>query len=257
VQRQRTLYLIAGPITSFPKAQTFNQACVLPKRSKCPGKTFAIMKRIICLILLLCLLAIFVIAQDKPQPDRWRGMILNQTKAEDAIAKFGKPSKDKTDSLSIPQLNSWLSDRRKAKAFRSLTFKAEGFDSATLIFNEDKLVVILLDFKEKLAPAAIINAYGVELQPVVSALSEAFARPGEFERNQGRVYPKTFPPAYNLLGMSESSFILSVVNNAGFGSTLGSAMGVGSQAGTLPGKAEMVALVSRSLENRDGNDLLK
>jgi hypothetical protein len=209
-------------------------------------------------ILLLFFLVSTVAAQDGPKPDRWRGLVLNEATSADAIAKLGKPKKDGMGAISADPVSHWLTEKRKQRIHRNLVFeKVEGVDRVFLSFLEDKLVMITIDLKDKIEPLAVANSYGISLEPVVLAMSEAFARPGEMERNQGKVYPKIFPAVYHLVGVSEKSFITAMVGNSSFGSVLGSSMGVGSQSGKLPGKVEFVTLVSRTLENRDGANALK
>ncbi|MBA3442197.1 MAG: hypothetical protein H0T92_20250 [Pyrinomonadaceae bacterium] len=132
--------------------------------------------------------------QDKPMPDRWRGLILDQSTPDDAIRVLGQPSKDKTDNLAPSRIDAWITKKRKEKIFRLLEFKkSEGIDHAWLWFLDNKLVSILLDLKKgTVSPNALNNIYGVQFQPMVSGLDLAMS-PRDYERNEGRVYPKTYP----------------------------------------------------------------
>jgi hypothetical protein len=196
--------------------------------------------------------------QDRPLPDRWRGLILNQSTPEDAIRVLGQPTSDKLNRLTVYRIQGWLTKATKEKIFRTLEFKKpEGIDKAWLAFSEGKLVAITLDVKKGIAPAGLSNIYGVEFQPMVSSVDIGF-NPGHYERNQGRVYPKTYPTVYSMVAVSENSFVDAMVSNVpSFGGALAQSAGIPDQPGTFPGKVEFVSLVSRKLENRDGADVLK
>lgn len=195
-------------------------------------------------------------AQDKPQPNRWRGLVLNQSTPADAIRAFGTPNSDKTDRIRIFNVPSkWITKKQGDKIFRKLKWeKLEAMDSAELSFLDDKLVLIYLDPKEEPAAVALGNIYGIEFAPLVSGFDEAMS-PANYERNQGRVYPKRYPPAYSLIGVAEHSFVGASVNN-GIGSAFKDIGGVNDTKG-MPGKVNRIEIVSRTLENRDGADALK
>jgi hypothetical protein len=57
---------------------------------------------------------------DSPQPDRWRGLIIDEATPDDAIKLLGKPKKDKIDALKIFGITDWLSKQIKEKKFRLL-----------------------------------------------------------------------------------------------------------------------------------------
>lgn len=200
------------------------------------------------------------IAQDSdgPKPDRWRRLVLDESTPEDAMRILGTPANDKLGSVAVFRIKSWLSKQAGERVFRTLEFKKpEGIDKATLSFLNGKLVAISLDVKKGIAPGALSNIYGVEFQPAVNATDIAF-RPRDYERNQGRVYPKTYPTVYSMVAVSERSFIDAMVSNVpSFGGAFAKSMGVPDQPGTFPGKVEQIVLVSRKLENRDGADVLK
>jgi hypothetical protein len=50
---------------------------------------------------LMLSLSIAVCAQDKPQPDRWRGLVLNEATSADAIKLLGKPDEEKTNRTAV------------------------------------------------------------------------------------------------------------------------------------------------------------
>lgn len=195
---------------------------------------------------------------DGPMPDRWRGLVLDKSTPEDAIRILGTPEKDKPGSVAVFRIKNWLSKQARERVFRTLEFKKPaGIDKASLSFLDGKLVAISLDVKKGISPNALANIYGVEFQPAVGTLDIAF-NPRDYERNQGRVYPKTYPTVYSLVAASEKSFIDAMISNVpSFGGAFVKAMGVPDQPGSFPGRVDFITLVSRRLENRDGAEVLK
>lgn len=193
---------------------------------------------------------------DSPQPDRWRGLIIDETKPDEAINLLGKPKKDKTDSLKIFGIQDWLTKQIKEKKFRLLGYeKPEGLDFVWLGFLDDKLVFIKLEPK-KLPATALARAYGIDFAPNFNGINVAF-NPKNYERNQGKLYPKNYPAIYDLIAVSEKTFLSAAVDNGGFGSILKEAMGVPDSTISFPGKIMYLQIVSRKLENLDGVDQLR
>lgn len=208
---------------------------------------------------LILLLTVSVCAQDSgAQPDRWRGLVLDQSTPADAVRVLGNPSSDRAGKINVFRIHSWLTKRTKEQVFRTLEFKKpEGIDKARLSFLDNKLVAIDLDVKEGISPAGLSNIYGIEFQPMVGAVDVAF-HPRDYERNQGRVYPKTYPTVYSMVAVSERSFIDAMIGNVpSFGGVLAKSMGVPDQPGTFPGRVEFITIVSRTLENKDGSNVLR
>jgi hypothetical protein len=180
--------------------------------------------------------------EDGPKPDRWRGLILDESTAENALKTLGKPSKDKTVT--------------KQFVSRIVTFKnLEGISEAQLIFEKDRLVVISLKPSRKIEAKAIPNIYGLEFEPRISGLEEA-VNPGDYERHKGRVYPKTYPAVYELISVTPRSRGTCLIANNSFGSILKQSAGIRDEA-EFPGHAVLIQLVSRTLDNRRGADALK
>jgi len=193
---------------------------------------------------------------DSPQPDRWRGLVIDESTPDDAIKLLGKPDKDKIDSLQIFGIRDWLSKQIKEKKFRLLGYeKPEGLDFVWLGFLDDKLVFIKLDPKN-LSPNALARTYGVDFAPNFKGIDVAF-NPKNFERNQGKVYPKNYPTTYDLIAVTEKTFLCAGVANSSFGSVLRDVMGVPDSTISFPGKLMYLQIVSRKLENLDGADQLK
>jgi hypothetical protein len=192
------------------------------------------------------------------QSDRWRGLVLDQSTPTDAKSILGTPSSDKPDRLFIQHINKWFRSDLRKKTLEKMAFKrVQGFDKVDLYFLEGKLVVIQLDPSEKIAPTALPRIYGVEFTPFISGIDESFS-PRQFERNQGKVYPKTYPDSFSLVAVTPSSVVSAFVENIGLGSMMKQTMGITDTAGGgFPGKVGQIQLVSRTLENREGADLLK
>ena len=199
-------------------------------------------------------------AQDAPRPDAWRGLRLDHSTPEDAIKLLGKPKKDAMGEVRVRELQARLTERTKQKIFRNLQFKdVEGLDAVYLSFLDDKLVVITLDIKKEFSPHSLSASYGMEFQPVIGGIEEALTPRGDLVRDQGKIYPKTYPTVYYMVAASPTSFVTAMVGNApSFAKALGQVtIGLADQEGTFPGKVGFVTLVSRQLENRDGIDALK
>lgn len=206
--------------------------------------------------LLACLLlTVSICAQDQPQPDRWRGLVLDESTPAQAIATLGQPKEDKTDRLRVFEVpGKWLSKRHEEKTFRLLTWeKLDGMNKVEAGFDGERLVLLALFPKEQPAAAALTGIYGMPLTPRVGVYETAF--PADFERNQGRVYPRTYPSAFALVGVASRVFVGALVMNAGLGSILRNSAGVSD--GDIPGKVKRIEFVSRALENRDGAAALK
>lgn len=199
----------------------------------------------------------FGLAQDAAKPDQWRGLILDQSSADQAIHVLGNPAADKFDGVAVRPIQRWFRPDLGKKILRDLSFKdVEGFSHVDLYFLDDKLAVVQLQVKADIRPTALKNIYGVEFQPMMSGLEESM---GVVERNQGKAYPKNFPLQYNVVAVAPTVVVNAAVINGGIGRVLNQTLGSGidTAGGGFPGKVERIQLISRRLENRAGADLLK
>jgi hypothetical protein len=198
--------------------------------------------------------------QESPLPDRWHTLVLDQSAPEDAINSLGKPRKEYLSPLRADPLSSWLTKRCKQKIFRTFEYKnpVEGVERAWLFFLEGKLVAIMLDMKEGMVtPNGLSGIYGVEFQPVVGTADLALS-PRDFERHQGKIYPKTYPTIYHLTAASEHSFVTAMISNVpSFGGAFAKGVGVPDKPGSFPGQVSFIQLISRTLENKDGAEALR
>lgn len=220
------------------------------------------MKYILGLAVIMVLTLNAIAQENQPtetgaKPDRWHGLILDQSTPEDVIKLLGTPVSDKIDRLRIFDINNkWITTKQTEKVFRKLQFnKIDGINKAELSFLEGKLIMIELTPEKEPLANAMASIYGIDFAPKVSGLDEAVS-PHNYERNQGRVYPKTYPSVYSLIGVSPRSFIGALVANNSFGSILKQSAGVRDQM-NMPGKIKRIQIISRKLENKDGADALK
>jgi hypothetical protein len=184
-------------------------------------------------------------------------LVLDQSSEDQAIQVLGKPAADKLDGVAVRPIQRWFRPDLGKKIFRDLSFaEVQGFSHVDLFFLDGKLAVIQLQVKADVRPTALKNIYGLEFQPMMSGFEESM---GVVERNQGKAYPKSFPMQYHVVAVASTAVVNAAVINSGAGyalrQTLGS--GIDTAGGGFPGKVETIQLISRRLENRTGEDLLK
>ncbi len=208
------------------------------------------------ILVLMLLFASIINGEDpsRPYPDRWRGLVLDESTIEDAKQTLGSPDKEKESKFYAFAL------RGKFEKGMKLLYlewkKIPGFDSVKLGFGADhKLKEIQLDLKEKLPPAAIGNNYSLAFEPVFDGLDVGWF-PGRYEQNQGKIYTTQFPQFYYLAGISERSIVFAMVTQGSLGFVGKTMAGVHDTQG-FPGKVERLQLLGRSLETKQGHDLLK
>jgi hypothetical protein len=212
------------------------------------------------LLILLCSFAIAAQEQDKPLPDRWHGLIIDQSTPDDAIKLLGQPKKDRDGGLRTYPLNQRLTLDHNSKGFRKLYYeKLPGVEHAEIVFKDNKLVALEIHPEKSIPAGNVPNLYGLEFTPKIGK-GDQLLSPKDYESNRGNVYPKNYPVAYNLVAQTEKTFISAFVSNVGMGSILlGSRRGKtgADDLGGFPGKVEFIQIISRTLENRTGADVLK
>ena len=211
-----------------------------------------------------CLLVMLVLsfvrlsaAQDTAKPNQWRGLVLDEASAEQAIQALGRPSSDKQDGVFARPIQRWFRPDLAKKIFRCLTFKeVEGFNQVKLYLLDGKLAVVQLWVKSDLRPTALGNIYGLEFQPMMGGLEESM---GIVDRHQGRAYPKRFPSFYNVVAVAPGAVVNASISNSSVGAILSQSLGSGIDAagGGFPGKVTEIQLISRRLEEKGGAELLK
>jgi hypothetical protein len=195
-------------------------------------------------------------ASESPRPDRWRNLILDQSTPEEAQHSLGNPKADKPDRLFMQPIDKWFIPGLNHKVLRKLTFRGvAGFKEVGLYFRDGKLVVIQLHPADRIAATALSKIYGLEFRPIIHGLLE---RAWETERHEGRVYPKQYPTEYALVAVGEHGVIKALISNSGFGEIMKHSMGGRDTAdGSFPGKVSVIQLISRTLEDKTGADLLR
>jgi hypothetical protein len=192
-------------------------------------------RRVITLSGLLAILAIngFAQAGNRPRPDGFRGLILNQTTPEEAINILGQPAKDVVDRLEVSELGKWLDAKYREKIFRQLTFKKVGdFHEVQLSFLENKLVMITLDFGKDLEPPKLKNLFGVEFSPVDYGMG---LKDKPEEQPRRLFFARSYPSSYTAIAISDNSFIYAKCSSNNIG---------------VPGRVDKIYQVSRALEKK-------
>lgn len=213
------------------------------------------MKKLLPLFILIFVLSFTVFSQN---PDSWRGLVLDEATPEKAAEILGKPKTDKANQSFRPlKFNEWFDV--KTKNFRIFHYEnaaaIEGFKDVKLIFRNEKLVALTLE-PEKLEASALSRAYGVEFQYLSDKISQSMA-PRDFERDNGKTYPKNYPDIYYLMHNAEKSYIFALIANNSLGAILGKGMGVKDASESIPGKVAVIQLITKSLEETKSRDLLK
>lgn len=195
---------------------------------------------------------IFAVSAFAQRPDSWRGVVLDITTPEQAIETLGKPSEDKIDSFRVYKIDDWLTKSIRQKKYRRLEFKGlSDMEKVILAFNDNRLVFIELNPK-KLDPDVLEQAYGIKFTATMSKL-QGSVTPNN--RITGTNELAVYPTVYYLYSTSPTSFLVATVSNRSFGALMGSGSvndGVG-----FPGEVKVLQLISRTLENKDGVDVLK
>lgn len=181
------------------------------------------MKRFRQLIALLVLIgAMPVAAQDQAAPDRWAGMVLNESTPENASSLFGVPSKDKDKvSLDVPRPLSWLADKCNEKVFRTLTYKRiQGYKNVQFSFLDGKLVSISMEapnaeIEDKwIDPDDLEQLFGVTFKPTMRKRGVKLPPPSDFHANAPSELKKNeYDYWYDMIAVSEHSFIVAVTDN--------------------------------------------
>ena len=178
--------------------------------------------RCIAVAFFICLCATFAVAQEKPAPDRWAGMVLNVSTPEDAIRLLGQPSKDKDKViLDEPRPLSWLSDKCKEKVFRTLSYKRiQEFKNVRFSFLEGKLVAITMEAPNAelednwIDPDNLEQLFGVVFKPAKRNYGIKLPPPSDFHANAPSELKKDdYDYWYDMIAISDQSFIVAITDN--------------------------------------------
>lgn len=183
------------------------------------------------------------------QPDRWRGLVIDEATAEQAIDLFGKPKSDKRPYAKFKKAPADM------KAFRQLHYESiDGFNDVKITFN-DKNVMVMLQLEPKKITATQFAASYPDVKFQVGTMGPG-SMPGNVTAPQPLFTPgHTTEAAYMMEGSTEKVKISALVTNA-MGSIFGRMLGSNPQ--TLPGDVKMIFLSSQAVNvQKQGSDLLK
>jgi hypothetical protein len=179
------------------------------------------------------------------KPDGWQGLTLDQSTPEDAVRTLGQPVSDKTDRLHIHLIDKWITPKHQQKIFRVLTFKNVGHaKQAKLAFLDNKLVRILIDYKEKKFPAKDLKeVFGFDFVLIEGGIPSG-STPSMYEGQKEGRERDTYPAAYFTISVTPRSLIFAFVGRGGI-------KGAFDQANNLktkePGSLLHLDLLSRTL----------
>jgi len=205
--------------------------------------------------LLIVLLFVLGWPQDKPQPDRWRGLVLNETTPEQAITALGQPKENKPRKIRIQKIGDWLGKPIKQELPHLRWEDVHGMKSVDAYFLDGKLIALDLWLKAEVRAAALENIYGIEFKHLISNAGRVFAGPGAYQRDRGDTFSNKDEIDYHVGAKTEQALLVAWCQ-VGFGEGLKRAYGAGTD-DARPGKVSNLQLYSRTLENRDGESVLK
>jgi hypothetical protein len=195
--------------------------------------------------------------QDGPLPDRWRGLVIDESVPEDAIRILGKPDKDRMEGESTYPLNRRITLTEESKDARKLTYEhLEGMTSVDLLFKDNTLVLIELRPSKKIRASALGRIYKLHFSPKFSSIYDVSPRAYETRSTQ----PVDYPPTYFLISLADTTYVSAEIKSGIAGALLGK-----NQRGKIstdddggyPGNVNKIQLISRRLDNREGADILK
>lgn len=206
-------------------------------------------------LLLPLLILIFALVSYAQKPNEWKGLVLDQSTPDKAIEILGKPKTDKADDLLIIQPK-WVSKDTRKKNWRVLHYESvEGFGDVKLGFNSDsKLVLIHLEPK-KLQAQAFASAY----EDIQFRFADEVLSPADFKSPPNDEKTKSLGVYYVLIGLNTDAFVFGGVANVygNVASTMFGGAAARKSGRSIAGDVKTIQLVSRTLENKDGVDLLK
>ncbi|MBP7865719.1 MAG: hypothetical protein KA419_07185 [Acidobacteria bacterium] len=189
-------------------------------------------------------------SEDKPKPDRWRGMVLDESTKQDVLKAFGEPKKREMNKITRTPIDRILIPEHNKKIFEYWTYEPKGdkqLRNFVFCFFKEKLALISIGFhsKQGLNPNVLPTTYGLEFWPEIPGIAQALM-PTKMERDGGRIYPQTYPSIYWLVAKAERSYVMAGVNN--FSWVPKSAFNITDSAMSFPGEVWAVVLMSRTLE---------
>lgn len=211
-------------------------------------------------VLRIIVLGLSVLTCFAAEPDRWRGLILDETTPQQAIQVLGAPQKDATgtiDRLVRARMygsggGAFFLRERKADVVRMLLYENIGdFKTGSLLFKDDTLALIHLEPSKdnKIAARDFAALYETAAFRTVYTNHDFWNQEYLVNQGTGTLRPKTFPDTYWLMGtkapLGKSVVIGTVWNFPGVGRML--AQGLGAPDANLPGMIGAIDLMSSAL----------
>ncbi|MFN7944396.1 MAG: hypothetical protein U0Z53_03515 [Blastocatellia bacterium] len=208
-------------------------------------------------------------AQDKiiAGKDHWQGLTLNVATVDNVKQAINLKAKEKTTNLPILLVGKWLDEKHKQRIFKNIYYEnVNGYSSADFSFLDNRLVMIRLDvdayargYDFRADPNQLKALFGVEFTPLTKFLTKRMPDLSAYNPEKERASAKDMDGMYDLLAITESSFIVARVNNGAF-------YGVGDSFGEFlsrrgkkrkddgqnkyPGKIMYIQMISRSIETK-------
>jgi len=209
--------------------------------------------KLLNLITLTIALCLTVNAQ-QAQPDKWKGLVLDESTPEDAVHLLGQPKESKPQKIRIQKIGDWLGKEIKRELPHLRWEEAAGMKSVDAYFLDGKLVALELMPKIEVRAASLESIYGVEFKHLISNAGRIAAGPGAYQRDRGETFSNKDEMLYHVGAKAERSFLVAWCE-VGFGEGLKRAYGAGTDS-TRAGKVRLLQMYSRRVENRDGADTL-
>lgn len=187
-------------------------------------------------------------------PDRWKGLVLSETTPAEAVQLLGPAKESKPAKIRIQKIGDWLSKDIKQELPRLHWEGVHGMKSVDAYFLGGKLAALDLTLKAEVRAAALDSIYGVDFKHLISHAGRTSAGPGAYQRDRGETYSNTNEVLYHVGAKAERAFVVAWCE-VGFSEGLKKAYGQGTD-DARPGKVRVLQMYSRSLENRDGADVL-
>lgn len=197
------------------------------------------------LLLVFTLVPLSLIAQ---QPDRWRGLVIDESSPEQAVNILGTPGSDRSNDRLYLNNAKWLK-KDTGKKLRILQFEnVDGFKDVKLGFDDDsKLVLIHLEPK-KLTAQSFLSSYE---DPRFRFGNDVMSPADLKDQRDNLEKPRRLGVDYLLVAATDKVLVFGQVGTATRNviSTLFGGVATRQARRSVPGEAGVIQLVSRTLEN--------
>ena len=206
------------------------------------------MKKISILLVLL-----FAGTSFGQQADRWKGLVIDETTPEQAIALLGKPASDEKSEVYVLWFQRLLTNDTNQTTFRRMGFGSEkDFPDLTLTFSSGRLVVIEANLKDTPA-SSLTSTFATKWRlPIKDPATEFedWDQPRPTENPRVGTDPEKGEMGYTLLAKTSKVFTLVGVLPSVDDMTKTEV----SEAGPYWGNVLSITIVSRTLEKKPGEE---